>query len=121
MSTGQELTDSAMNEALLDVVSTEEAARLLQTSVRSVQLWAGNGLLKAWRTPGGHRRITRGSIQAILDERTRAVQPEDAVVVPVPASGDDLAVVDALVARGYAGSRAAVYQRALREADFGED
>lgn len=45
--------------------STTEAAKLLGLAVRSVQLMVDRGELQAWRTPGGHRRITRDSIQQV--------------------------------------------------------
>lgn len=43
-------------------LSTLEAARLLGLAVRSVQLMVDRGELQAWKTPGGHRRITRESV-----------------------------------------------------------
>jgi len=42
--------------------STREAAELLGMAVRSVQLMVDRGDLKAWKTPGGHRRIDRASV-----------------------------------------------------------
>ncbi len=42
--------------------STIEAARLLGMAVRSVQLMVDRGELEAWKTPGGHRRISRESV-----------------------------------------------------------
>ena len=56
----------SMNDA---VYSTRQAADLLGVSVRTVQLWVEAGTLKAWKTQGGHRRIERESVQAILQER----------------------------------------------------
>ncbi|HRK84182.1 excisionase family DNA-binding protein [Alcaligenes ammonioxydans] len=55
-----------MNDA---VYSTRQAADLLGVSVRTVQLWVEAGTLKAWKTQGGHRRIDRASVQAVLQER----------------------------------------------------
>jgi excisionase family DNA binding protein len=49
-----------------DDCSTIEAARWLGMAVRSVQLMVDRGELQAWKTPGGHRRISRDSIQAWL-------------------------------------------------------
>jgi excisionase family DNA binding protein len=43
-------------------LSTLEAARILGLAVRSVQLMVDRGDLDAWKTPGGHRRITRVSV-----------------------------------------------------------
>ncbi len=56
--------------------TTIEVARLLGLAVRSVQLMVDRGELSAWKTAGGHRRISRVSV-----ELWRAGQ---SVVVPVP-------------------------------------
>lgn len=37
--------------------TTREAAGLLGVSVGTVQLWVESGLLQAWKTSGGHRRV----------------------------------------------------------------
>lgn len=47
----------------INVMTTIEAARFLGLAVRSVQLMVDRGELEAWRTPGGHRRISRLSVQ----------------------------------------------------------
>ncbi len=52
-------------------VSTREAADLLGISLRSAQLWVENGVLTAWKTPGGHRRILMSSVQQVLAERNK--------------------------------------------------
>lgn len=52
---------------------------MLGMAVRSVQLMTDRGELQAWKTPGGHRRITRDSVEAVLARR-RA----DATVASVP-------------------------------------
>ena len=57
--------------------STIEAARILGMAVRSVQLMVDRGDLKAWKTPGGHRRISRASVQTWL--KTREVHPANQV------------------------------------------
>lgn len=46
--------------------TTREAATMLGVSLRTAQLWAENGLLEAWKTDGGHRRIARASILRLL-------------------------------------------------------
>jgi excisionase family DNA binding protein len=46
--------------------TTREAADLLGVSLRTAQLWAESGLLEAWKTDGGHRRIARLSIERLL-------------------------------------------------------
>lgn len=52
-------------------VSTREAAELLGISLRTAQLWVENGVLLAWKTSGGHRRILRQSVDALLAERAK--------------------------------------------------
>ncbi len=47
-----------------DDFSTLEVARLFGMSVRAVQMMVDRGDLQAWKTPGGHRRIARVSVEA---------------------------------------------------------
>jgi excisionase family DNA binding protein len=43
--------------------TTKEVAQILGLAVRSVQLMVDRGELDAWKTPGGHRRISRASVE----------------------------------------------------------
>ena len=47
--------------------TTREAAARLGISIGTVQLWVEKGLLSAWKTEGGHRRVTRESIDKLLN------------------------------------------------------
>lgn len=47
-----------------DVCTTQEAARLLGISVTSVQQLVEAGVIDAWKTRGGHRRIPLAAVQA---------------------------------------------------------
>lgn len=58
--------------------TTLEVARLLGMSVRSVQLMVDRGELEAWKTPGGHRRIARASVEQW--RRSRATVKSGAAV-----------------------------------------
>ncbi|GAB3366155.1 MULTISPECIES: helix-turn-helix domain-containing protein [Giesbergeria] len=49
--------------------STRDVAQALGLAVRSVQLMVDRGELEAWKTPGGHRRIARASVQRWLAQR----------------------------------------------------
>lgn len=51
---------------LPDDCSTRDVARVLGLAVRSVQLMVDRGELDAWKTPGGHRRIARASVEGWL-------------------------------------------------------
>lgn len=61
--------------------TTREAAGLLGVSVGTVQLWVESGLLQAWKTAGGHRRVLRESVERLLHKRS----PQLDVGVSVPA------------------------------------
>lgn len=50
-------------------VTTQEAAHLLGISVTSVQQLVERGVLQAWKTQGGHRRIPRIAVNALKTER----------------------------------------------------
>lgn len=49
--------------------TTREAADLLRVSLRTVQLWVEAGVLQAWKTDGGHRRLPLSSVQALIKQR----------------------------------------------------
>ena len=65
-----------------DYCSTKEAAAVLGVSHRTVQLWVENGTLQAWRTAGGHRRITLESVNRLVEGRRIAI----AAHAPPPAA-----------------------------------
>ncbi|MCX9154899.1 response regulator [Niveibacterium sp. 24ML] len=50
--------------------STSEAAQMLGVSLGTVQQMVENGLLEAWKTAGGHRRIRIGSVEDYLKRRS---------------------------------------------------
>jgi excisionase family DNA binding protein len=52
--------------------TTREAATLLGVSVGTVQLWVESGLLQAWKTAGGHRRVLRDSVERLLHKKPSA-------------------------------------------------
>jgi len=76
------------------VCTTSEAARLLGVSNTTVQTMVERGELRAWKTRGGHRRISRASIDALRAARDagEAARRRDAagavllVVEPDPAA-----------------------------------
>jgi len=74
-----------MVDKTTDFISSREAAKLLGVAVSTIQTWTNNGLLRAWTTAGGHRRIVRSSVENILN------QQQSASIEPV--SGNQLSVV----------------------------
>ena len=76
-----------------DYCSTKEAAAILGVSHRTVQLWVENGALQAWRTAGGHRRITVESVNRVVEGRRAAIAGSaPAVTAPSAALPDAPAV-----------------------------
>jgi len=82
-----------------DYCSTKEAAAILGVSHRTVQLWVENGALQAWRTAGGHRRITVESVNRLVEGRRIAIGAVPAAIptpaaAPAPTNGRRVLVVD---------------------------
>lgn len=77
------------------VMGTQRAAEVLGVSVRTVQLWVENGTLKAWKTPGKHRRILTSSVEAVLAERSGAQ------TIEADSNPDLLVVEDELAMQAY--------------------
>ena len=71
---------------------------MLGVSLRTVQLWVESGDLAAWKTVGGHRRITLPSVVQLLDEQLAALEKPKAdsvyrilIIDPDPPSADHFA------------------------------
>lgn len=77
--------NSSEDLQLSEDCTTLEAARLLGMSVRSVQLMVDRGELEAWKTPGGHRRIARASLDRLRSTARKTSPP------PRPASSSGAA------------------------------
>lgn len=72
---------SATND---DVLSTREAAERLGVALRTVQLWVESGVLPAWKTVGGHRRISRVAVERLIAARSAALAGDGAQVPQEP-------------------------------------
>ncbi len=62
-------------------ITPKQAADRFGVSPVTIHNWIEKGTLKAWRTPGGHRRITMKSVDALfrLRERELCGDPEEPV------------------------------------------
>lgn len=78
-----------MDPSGIQVISTREAADRLGVSVRTIQLWVESGILEAWKTPGGHRRIPLDSVLDMLQKRSRSRQQLSDGHKPYPAQDKD--------------------------------
>lgn len=63
--------------------TTRQAADLLGVSLRTTQLWVESGLLEAWKTSGGHRRIVRESVERLL-YKNESARPRLQPQIPEP-------------------------------------
>jgi excisionase family DNA binding protein len=66
-----------------DVLTTSQAAELLGISVRTAQLLIEGGALTSWKTPGGHRRVYRDDVVALIAKTKAepAILPARGIVV----------------------------------------
>jgi excisionase family DNA binding protein len=56
-----------------EFVTTREAAQRLGVALRTVQLWVESGILPAWKTVGGHRRVAKAAVDKLLSERENVI------------------------------------------------
>lgn len=95
--------------------TTQEVARLLGLAVRSVQLMVDRGDLRAWKTPGGHRRIDPASVAAWQARQQGLSLPHSEAAAPAPRRLRALLIEDSVHYQNLVGL---LLRRALPEADF---
>ena len=82
---------------LMTYCTTRDAADILGISLRTAQLWVERGVIDAWKTTGGHRRISRASIEKLLADspnlRDSAV-PQSDTARPVMGGGLTILVAE---------------------------
>jgi len=64
-----------------EILTTSEAAKLLGISVRTAQLLIEGGALNSWKTPGGHRRVYRADVLAMMAQTNPTPAVISALVV----------------------------------------
>ncbi|MEY2633922.1 MAG: hypothetical protein RIR00_2576 [Pseudomonadota bacterium] len=64
------------NPSRLAYYTTRQAAEILGIAVRTAQLWVESGILDAWKTSGGHRRITAESVAMLLRQHKGVDLPQ---------------------------------------------
>jgi len=75
-------------ESASDDFTTRDVAKRLGLAVRSVQLMVDRGEFEAWKTHGGHRRISRQSVERWEAARGAGHKGASAVAPPEPLSPD---------------------------------
>lgn len=51
-----------------DVLSTKEAAVICKVALSTIVYWFDKGLIRGYRTPGGHRRIFRSDLEKFMKD-----------------------------------------------------
>lgn len=93
-----------------EVCTTQRAAELLGISVSSVQQLVEAGVIEAWKTKGGHRRIP---LQAVLDYKAApGLAPRGEAAADVVLSGQDQRPATILIIEDNPMQRA-LYQRQI--------
>lgn len=77
MTTATPLSHAKPDEAEHAFYSTTEAARLLGVCNTTVQIMVEKGQLRGWKTLGGHRRISRESVESL-----RALRDQGRIETP---------------------------------------
>jgi excisionase family DNA binding protein len=84
--------------------SSKQAASLLEVTTRTIQLWSDSGVLKSWKTVGGHRRFNLEDIEALkteLKQETKAVVEHKLVRVLVIEDEPDLIMLYKMTIEGW--------------------
>lgn len=68
--------------------TTRRAAELLGVSLRTAQLWSESGVLEAWKTEGGHRRISLESVKRLLAD-PKVISQTETIPPPSVRARDD--------------------------------
>lgn len=75
-----------------EICTTQEVAKMLGISVTSVQQLVESGVIEAWKTKGGHRRIPLAAVHAYQASLGRA--PEGKVRTPAPSGRASILVIE---------------------------
>jgi excisionase family DNA binding protein len=77
--------------------TTHDISRLLQVDPSTVSKWIDRGILVAFRTPGGHRRVRSGDLRSFLIAHQMPVPEElGSAVVRLLVVDDEKPILDAM-------------------------
>jgi len=72
-----------------EFMSTRKAAAVLGVALSTVQLWVETGVLPAWKTAGGHRRIPRSAVDVLVTKQKSVLQTHPNKQIKVLVVEDD--------------------------------
>lgn len=73
-----------MINAEKDILTTADTAKLLGVSVRTAQLLIEGGTIPSWKTPGGHRRVYRADVMALIESGSGSTGSRHVLAPPKP-------------------------------------
>jgi excisionase family DNA binding protein len=76
------------------ILTTFQAARLCGVSHKSIERWVDAGLLRGFRTPGGHRRVHRVDLLEFIQRRRTADDGVNNSIGPEPSEAPRVLIVD---------------------------
>lgn len=93
------MEDIQMAKSIPDVFSTHSAARVCRVTPMTIIRWIEEGRIKAYKTPGGHRRVMRADLEEFCRECgiPMAWEVKEEEVKRVLIIDDDASVVDAIL------------------------
>lgn len=71
-----------MDKKVKELYTTQDVAKIVGVSARTIQLWSDMGLIKVLKTPGGHRRIHDHEIKRLLGKLNEMPLPSREVIKP---------------------------------------
>ncbi len=95
-------------------LSTTEVARRLRVSTPTIQRWVDAGLLKAWKTPGGHRRVDAASALALFQAQAMPEGATSIRAIVVDDNPDDRELLEAIVREALPGIGVASFDNAVQ-------
>ncbi len=63
----------------MELCTTKQAAEKLGVTSRTVLLWSDSGLLRSWKTPGGHRRFSIEEVEKLATNLEENNSVSDAI------------------------------------------
>lgn len=77
----------------MDLCTTKQAADQLGVTSRTILLWAESGILKSWKTPGGHRRFSQKQVDELsiklVEDGSSCKEPEVQKKITLLVAEDD--------------------------------
>lgn len=82
-------------ESTSDLVSPKQVARAIGVSESSLKRWCDQGLIKTFKTAGGHRKMQISDVMSFIRERDQTLVAPEILELPSTTEGAELGLVRA--------------------------